>query len=306
MRTLIVGAGAVGGYFGAKLSLLGEDVTLVARGPHAEVMRTRGLVIRELKGTIETPPLRVVELEAAEGPFDLVLIAVKWPALDAVSAALPRLLAKDGVCAPLLNGLDSEDRVARHVGESRVIAAVAYMSSALKGPGEIHTSAETRAGFAAYRPGQEARVEPIAGMVERAGIRVRRGGDVRVMLWEKMVWNGPFNAICALTDRNAGEALDEAEETVREAMAEVIAVARAEGAALPDEIADHMIQLTRTDFHLTEPSMLQDIRAGRETEVEILQSAVVTRGRRAGVDTPILRTLASLVRTLSSKRRREG
>ncbi|HTN92169.1 MAG TPA: 2-dehydropantoate 2-reductase N-terminal domain-containing protein, partial [Sorangium sp.] len=111
MRILIVGAGAVGGYFGARLALAGEDVTFVARGAHGEAMRSRGLVLRTPAGELRTPPLRVVDLDAARGPFDLALIAVKWPSLAAVSARLPGLLAGGGLAAPLLNGLDSEDAV---------------------------------------------------------------------------------------------------------------------------------------------------------------------------------------------------
>ncbi|WP_437646648.1 ketopantoate reductase family protein [Sorangium sp. So ce362] len=301
MRILIVGAGAVGGYFGARLALAGEDVTFVARGAHAEAMRSRGLVIRTPSGELRTPPLRVTPLDGARGPFDLALIAVKWPSLPAVSAELPGLLAADGLAAPLLNGLDSEDAVAREVGESRVIAAIAYMSAGLSGPGEIDTLAPTRAGLAPYRPGQEARVEAIAALLERAGIPVRRGSSYRAMLWEKMVWNAPFNAICALTGQRAGAAVERMEDLARAAMLEVIAVARAEGAEISEATADAMIALTRAEFPLTEPSMLQDVRAGRATEVEILQGAVVERGRRAGVDTPVLRTLAALVRGLSPR-----
>ncbi|WP_437483805.1 2-dehydropantoate 2-reductase [Sorangium sp. So ce1014] len=301
MRILIVGAGAVGGYFGARLALAGEDVTFVARGAHAEAMRSRGLVVRTPSGELRTPPLRVTSLDGARGPFDLALIAVKWPSLPAVSAKLPGLLAADGLAAPLLNGLDSEDAVAREVGESRVIASIAYMSAGLSGPGEIDTLAPTRAGLAPYRPGQEARVEAIAALLERAGIPVRRGSSYRAMLWEKMVWNAPFNAICALTGQRAGAALERMEDLARAAMLEVIAVARAEGAEISEATADAMIALTRAEFPLTEPSMLQDVRAGRATEVEILQGAVVERGRRAGVDTPVLRTLAALVRGLSPR-----
>ncbi len=301
MRILIVGAGAVGGYFGARLALAGEDVTFVARGAHAEAMRSRGLVVRTPSGELRTPPLRVTPLDGARGPFDLALIAVKWPSLAAVSAKLPGLLAADGLAAPLLNGLDSEDAVAREVGESRVIASIAYMSAGLSGPGEIDTLAPTRAGLAPYRPGQEARVEAIAALLERAGIPVRRGSSYRAMLWEKMVWNAPFNAICALTGQRAGAALERMEDLARAAMLEVIAVARAEGAEISEATADAMIALTRAEFPLTEPSMLQDVRAGRATEVELLQGAVVERGRRAGVDTPVLRTLAALVRGLSPR-----
>ncbi|WP_437724038.1 ketopantoate reductase family protein [Sorangium sp. So ce861] len=299
MRILVVGAGAVGGYFGARLALAGQDVTFVARGAHAEAMRSRGLILRTPAGEVRTPPLRVAPLDGARGPFDLALIAVKWPSLADVSARLPGLLAADGLALPLLNGLESEDAVAREVGASRVLASIAYMSSGLSGPGEIETLAPTRAGLAPYRPGQEARVEATAALLERAGIPVRRGSDYRAMLWEKMVWNAPFNAICALTGQRAGVVVERMEDLLRAAMLEVIAVARSEGADISEATADAMISLTRAEFPLTEPSMLQDVRAGRATEVDILQGAVVDRGRRAGIDTPVLRTLATLVRGLS-------
>ncbi|KYF74972.1 2-dehydropantoate 2-reductase [Sorangium cellulosum] len=301
MRILIVGAGAVGGYFGARLTLAGEDVTFVARGAHAEAMRSRGLVLRTPAGEVRTPPLRVVDLDGARGPFGLVIVAVKWPSLADASARLPGLLADDGLVLPLLNGLDSEDAVAREVGDARVIASIAYMSAGLSGPGAIETLAPTRAGLAPYRPGQEPRVEAVAALLERAGIPVRRSSSHRAMLWEKMVWNAPFNAICALTDQRAGVVVERMEDLARRAMLEVIAVARAEGAEIPVETADAMIALTRAEFPLTEPSMLQDVRAGRTTEVDILQGAVVERGRRAGVDTPVLGTLAALVRGLAPR-----
>lgn len=301
MRILLVGAGAVGGYFGARLVLAGEDVTFVARGAHAEAMRSRGLILRTPAGEVRTPPLRVIDLDAAQGPFDLVLVAVKWPSLADVSARLPGLLAAEGLVLPLLNGLDSEDAVAQHVGASRVIASIAYMSAGLSGPGVIETLAPTRAGLAPYRAGQEPRVEAIAALLERAGIPARRSSSYRAMLWEKMVWNAPFNAICALTGQRAGVVAERMEDLVRAGMLEVIAVARAEGAEIPLETADAMLALTRAEFPLTEPSMLQDVRAGRATEVDILQGAVVERGRRVGVDTPVLRTLATLVRGLSPR-----
>ncbi len=203
-----------------------------------------------------------------------------------MSAKLPGLLAADGLAAPLLNGLDSEDVVARDVGAPRVIAAIAYMSSGVAGPGEIETLAPTRAGLAPYRPGQEARVEATAALLERAGIPVRRGADHRAMLWEKMVWNAPFNAICALTGQRAGVVAERMEDLTRTAMLEVISVARAEGAEISEATADAMLALTRSEFPLTEPSMLQDVRAGRATEVDILQGAVVERAGAGPGSTP--------------------
>src|SRR5688572_28547190 len=113
-----------------------------------------------------------------------------------------------------------------------------------------------------------------------------------------MIWNAPFNAICALTDKSAGQVLERAPELVREAMREVIAVARAEGVQVPDAMVEVMLQVSRVEYPQTEPSMLQDVRAHRVTEVDILQGAVAERGQALGVETPVLRTLAALIRGL--------
>jgi 2-dehydropantoate 2-reductase len=296
MRILVVGAGAVGGYLGARLAAAGEDVTFAARGEHARVLIERGLTLHGPNGREDIRLSQIGELTALEGPFDAVFIAVKWPSLESACDELQRLLAPHGVVLPFLNGLDSEDVVARYVGAQRTIAAVAYMSAGLTAPGELYVHGNTRVGLAPYRPGQEVIVDDIARRFERARVPVRRAQDARTMLWEKMVWNAPFNALCGLTDLRALAALDAMPELVKEAMLEVIHVARADGADLPDALADLMMLVTRSEFPDTEPSMLQDVRAGRATEVDILQAAVVARGKQHAVDTPVMRTLTALIR----------
>jgi 2-dehydropantoate 2-reductase len=299
MRILVVGAGAVGGYLGARLAEADEDVTFVARGEHAHVLAERGLLVRGRQGDERTRPLRVSSATSLKGPFDVVLVAVKWPNLDEACDELARLLAPHGVVLPFLNGLDSEEVVSRYVGAQRTLAAVAYMSSGLTAPGELYTHGNTRIGIAPYRPGQGEVVQELGRRFEKAGVPTRLAEDATTMLWEKMVWNAPFNAVCALTGKRAAAALAAAPSLIEEAMAEVLRVARAEGAHLPDAFIPVMLHLTRTEYPDTEPSMLQDVRAGRPTEVDILQGAVVERGARAGIDTPVLRTLAALVRALA-------
>ncbi len=296
MRVLVIGAGGVGGFFSARLSRAKADLTVVARGEHGRVLRERGLTL-ETSPQVETFHLPSVSLspEDLSAGFDVVFLAVKWAALEEACAELQRVLSPHGVVIPLLNGLDSEDLVARFVGAQRTLAGVAYMSSGLLGPGRIYAHGNTRAGLAAYRPGQEEDLVRVRGLLEQAGIPVRLYDDYRVMLWEKMLWNAPFNAACALTGQRAGAVLERCEEPVRAAMAEVIAVAAAEGVTLDPASIDDMLELTRRAFPLTEPSMLQDLRAGRATEVEILQRAVVRRARAHGVPVPVLDTLACLI-----------
>lgn len=290
----------MGGYFAARLSASGADVTVAARGEHGRQLREVGITL-EGTGTTETIALPKVGLtEDLPGGFDAVFLAVKWAGLEAACDELQRLLAPHGVVVPLLNGLDSEEVVARYVGAQRTLAAVAYMSSGILAPGRIYAHGNTRAALASFRPGQETELEQVACALEKAGIPVRRHHDYRSMLWEKMVWNAPFNAICALSDKPAGSALSLCEELVRAAMREVIAVGKADGAMLADVMVELMLQLTRMEYPLTEPSMLQDLRNGRSTEVEILQGAVIERADKLNVEVPVMRTLASLIRARSA------
>ncbi|HEY6876706.1 MAG TPA: ketopantoate reductase family protein [Polyangiales bacterium] len=296
MRTLVIGAGGVGGFIAAQLEQTGTDVTLAARGDHGRAIREHGLCIvyEARKQRVRFRKLSA-DIERDRARYELILLAVKWPALEAVCDALPNLIAPNGVVLPLLNGLTSEDVVMKYVGAQRTIAGVVYMSAGLREPGCIYVNGAVRVGLAEYRPGQAEDIARIAALLQRAGIPCQQHDDYRSMLWQKMIWNAPFNGLCALAQRNAGECLARMEPLVRRAMQEVIAVAAAEGVQLSAQRIDEMLAITRDEFPLTEPSMMQDMRNGRPTEVDILQAEVVRRGQRLGVDTPVLGTLAALL-----------
>lgn len=300
MRWLVIGAGGVGGTLGAKLLAGGHDVTFVARGEHQKAMSAKGLLICSPQGDEQVHSLTVRRAEELTGQFDVVLLAVKWSSLHEACDELPRVLAPDGVVLPLQNGLLSEQVVATYVGAQRTLAAVAYMSAGLLSPGKIYVHGNTRLGLAPFRDGQDAWIGKLQTLFNASGLPVRVHADYRAMLWEKMVWNAPFNAICALTGKPAGAVLESQPQLVRDAMREVVAVARADGVLIADVIVDAMMQVTRFEYPKTEPSMLQDVRAGRSTEVEILQGAVVERASALSVDVPVMRTLAALVRCLTA------
>jgi len=300
MRTLVIGAGGVGGYLGARLAQAGEHVVIAARGAHGRELSERGLRLETSTGSEHIVLPRVVSsADELHEQFDLVLVSVKWSGLEQALDPLPNLLAPYGVVVPLLNGLTSEDVVARYVGAQRTLAGVAYMSAGIVEPGAIYANGNTRIGLSAYRPGQDEDLARVAALLSRAGVPVQQHPEYAAMLWQKMVWNAPFNAICALARRSAGSCVELMEPLIKRAMLEVVAVARAEGVAIPDQLADVMLRVTREEFALTEPSMLQDVRAGRTTEVDILQGEVVLRAAKLGVDVPVLSTLADLVRALS-------
>jgi len=238
----------------------------------------------------------VEDVNALNERFGLILIGVKALELEQACDPLPNLLEPLGVVVPLLNGLTSEDVVARYVGAQRTLAAVAYMSAGILEAGHIYVHGKVRVGLAPYRPGQDEDIARVAEMLERSGVGVQRSEDYRAMLWQKMVWNAPLNAICALTQKPAGVAIERLEPIVARAMREVIAVARADGVELSDRLVDNMLRMSLQDFPRTEPSMLQDVRRGRATEVDVLQGEVVARAAQLGVDVPVLSTLEALMR----------
>ncbi len=304
MRVLIAGSGAVGGYFGVKLALAGHDVTFLARGEHGRAIRDDGLHVETPDGVLVGRGRVVERLEdVAPGTSEVALVAVKTPALDALGPGVARALVADGAAVPLQNGLDSEDVLAAHVGEGRTIGGIARMGSAVVGPGRVRLVGGGTIVLAPYRGGDLARVEALAKTLSDAGIDTEAKPDLGKVLWGKLLWNGPFNGICALTRLVPGEVLKEPslEALVRGAMHEILAVARADGAPLPEALVDAMIDGSRTVWATTEPSMLQDVLAAREHEVESLQAAVVSRGRKHAVPTPIHDALTALLRGLQPR-----
>lgn len=298
MKILVVGAGAVGGYFGAMLLRAGHDVTFVARGQHGKVIRERGLVVETPDGEVTVSPPTLEDVREASGMgADVCIIAVKAPSLASVAAGAGAALADGGFAIPLLNGLDSEAELAAVIGPERVIGGIAQIGSRIAEPGRIQVDAPARIVLSPFVEGQMAAVERIAAAFAGAGFDCDVKPNLAKVLWVKLLWNAPFNAICALTDKTAGEvlAVPELAALVRDAMLELARVAAMDGVVIDERLIDATLDATRTKFSASVPSMLQDLRHGRPTEAHAIQGAVVRHGERHGVPTPIHRTLLALV-----------
>ncbi|HJZ85512.1 MAG TPA: 2-dehydropantoate 2-reductase [Polyangia bacterium] len=305
MRVLIAGAGAVGGYFGGLLLRAGRDVTLLARGAHAAALRAHGLRVRSYReGTFSVRPPVVTSLaEAAESPrapFDLIIVAVKAPDLDALArdlAALgPRLLGERGVVMPLLNGVESEEVLAAALGPSRVVGAVAHVGAELTAPGQLdHT---TRGEILVSQlPGQPSgRAREVAAFLQQSQVPGDYHENLAFISWRKLVWNSAFNAVTALTDTTMGAAArhPRLRALLSAAMRETIAVATAEGVTLPDGMVETMLALGE-QYGDARTSMHQDVLSGRTTEHDALNGVVGRRGRKHGITTPVNDTLTALL-----------
>jgi 2-dehydropantoate 2-reductase len=301
MRFAIFGSGAVGGYFGAKLAQSGQRVTFIARGAHLRAIRERGLLIWSPLGDL------LVNAEATDrpedaGPVDVVVVAVKGYDNDSAFARLAPLVGPDTVVLSLQNGVESADQLAERVGRDRVIAGPAYIATGLRAPGLIvQTGTHRRIVFGeVFGPSSAVseRVARIAGVLAAADIQAEAVPDARVPLWEKLIFLAPLSGLCAAMRRQTGAVWNDpfAREVFLTAAREVEAVARAEGVPVPADAFDKLVAYMEALPPAMTPSLLIDLKAGKRLELEALQGAVVRRGRRNGVPTPVLDALYAVLK----------
>jgi 2-dehydropantoate 2-reductase len=301
MRFAIVGSGAVGGYYGAKLWQAGHDVTFVARGRHLEAIRRTGLQIKSPLGDFVARGGAVEDTSAA-GPVDCVVLATKAYDNDTALPKLVPLAGAGGTVLTLQNGVDSIDECAATVGRGAVIGGSAYIAAAVEAPGLIvQTGTHTRLVFGEVfdtGSGVSPRVAAIRDALAATGVEVEAVADARIPLWEKFIYLAPFAAFTGAARLPIGGIwkFPHVREMFYDACREVERVARAEGVTVP---ADRITRIERYMAALppsTRSSLLIDLQQGKRIEVEALQGAVVRRGRKAGVPTPIVAALYAVLK----------
>jgi 2-dehydropantoate 2-reductase len=302
MRFAIVGSGAVGGYFGAKLARNGQNVTFIARGAHLAAIRQHGLRIQsaQLGDFVVHAPAH--DDPAQIGAVDVVLFTVKaYDNRDALKL-LPPLMGPDSVVLTLQNGVDSVDDVAGAVGESRVLGGTTYVATAMESPGLIVQTGVHRSIIFGEVFGDRsqisARVQRIADVMGPADIQATPVADGRVPIWDKFVYLAPFSGFTGAARLPIGGLWGDAhvQEMFYAAAREIAAVAAAEGVTIS---ADRFVRLKEYMDSVpptVRSSLLIDLEMGKRIEVEALQGAAVRRAAKHGVPTPIIATLYALLR----------
>jgi 2-dehydropantoate 2-reductase len=302
MRTLIVGAGAVGGYYGAKLARAGHDVVFTARGRNLEAIRDRGLRLETSEDPIVVSPVRALETPRGEAAFELVLVCVKAQDTQAALTDLRGAVGASTLILSLQNGVESEELIERSLGIEPMVRGLAYVGVELVAPGTVrHSSGGTVViGEPDDRPSP--RLRGLEELLRRASIEVVVPESIARAKWQKLAWNASFNIICALTGVTIGAALADSKSRrlVETTMREVAAVAAAQGIEFdPDHIAKMLQYAERIGF--VRPSTLQDREKRKPLEHKALTGAVVRFGERFGVPTPVNQTLDGLARLVSSE-----
>ena len=294
MRIAIIGAGGVGGYFGARLATAGEDVTFIARGAHLEAMRERGLRILSPLGDCTVRPVNAESDSALVGAVDLVIVAVKlWSTEEAMRAAEP-LLGPASALLSFQNGVEAVEIASRRCGRERVLGGVAHIAAVIEEPGVIRTTGTlARLTFGELDGRASARTETLLAACTRAGITAAISPDIERAIWEKFIFIAGLSGMNALTRMPTGAIRSDpaTRAMLRDVMAEVAAVARARGVAVAPDIADAQMRFIDTLAPEMTSSMLGDLTRGRRLEVEWLSGAVVRLGAEAGVPTPLNRAV---------------
>jgi 2-dehydropantoate 2-reductase len=304
MRFAVIGAGAVGGFYGALLARAGHDVSFVARGVHREAMQAQGLRILSAPDSVGEFAVRCpVESEPAKiGPVDLVILAVKTYSNAETLPTLSPLFGADTSILTLQNGVDSADELAAAFGEARVIGGATYIATAIEGPGVIrHTGTHRRIVFGEYFGGHEGlspRVSALAKVFEAADIQTEAVTDIRTRVWEKFIYLAPMAAFTAAARTPIGPIWDDPfiQGMFLSAVDEVERVARASGVPIEPGVRNRITAYTAGVPKTMRSSLLIDLSQGRKIEVEALQGSVVRRGHAAGVDTPIMAALYAVLK----------
>jgi len=306
MKFAILGSGAVGGYYGAKLARAGHDVTFIARGAHLEAIRQRGLEIKSPVLGDFTVRARAEQDTSRVGAVDLVLFAVK--AYDNASALplLAPMLGPDTAVLTVQNGVDSPTDVASAAGEARTLGGTTYIATALDAPGVIvQTGDHRRIVFGeafGTLPRTTDRVRAIHDAFAGADIQSFPVEDGRVPIWEKFVFLAALAGFTGAARLPIGPVWGDPFTRAQflAASREIEALARAEGVPVAADVVDRIVPYVDRIPGTMRSSLLIDLQAGKPIEVEALQGAAVRRAAKLGVPVPILSTLYSVLKLHAS------
>ena len=315
MKICVYGAGAIGGYFGARLARCGHDVTLIARGPHLEAMRKNGLRLISADDDFTVHPMCTDE-PAEAGPQDYVIVTLKAHSVPAVAERMKPLLGPDTAVVPAVNGVpwwyfhklegpwegtrvetvDPGGAQWTHIGPERVIGCVVYPAAEVVEPGVVRHIALDRVPLGGLDGTRSERAQALSKALIEAGVKAPVRPRIRDDVWIKLWGNCAFNPVSVLTGGTLGEiAHDPATRAVASAMMiEARAIGEKLGARFPIDVERRIDGAAEVGDHKT--STLQDFERGRPMEIDALVAAVAELGRLVDIPTPTIDMIYALVR----------
>ena len=304
MKVLIVGSGAMGCLYGAAFHRAGCAVTLVdVSQAHVDAINAQGLELDTRAGIERLPiPARLPQDVAEEA--DLVVVFTKTfhtqAALEGVAAAI----GPNTQLLSLQNGLGNDRRLAQFAAQERVLIGASMMPSDLVGPGRVRSHGDGYSKlFPAFPGGDADFAQMVADLLTQGGLAASCDPGIHEVIWSKVIFNAAMNPMCALNLRTPGflGAHEESKAIIRAVVEEGVAAAQAHGFAVDARPIHDLTHVSMTDHADHEASMLQDIKAGRRTEVDAINGAIVEAAAAAGVTTPVTATLWRLVKLAEAR-----
>jgi 2-dehydropantoate 2-reductase len=307
MRIAVMGTGAVGGYFGAKLAAAGQDVVFIVRQRNLPSLRRNGLRVESPTGDLNVRNGFFTDSPADAGMVDLVLFCVKSYDTAEAAAALAPMMSKRTAILSLQNGIDNADKIAGLWGSERTLAGVVYLGAQMSDPGVIQHSSGGKIVLGPISGQASDTAQLVEQMISRAAIPCEISAAIEQVQWAKLLWNAPFCAISCLTRSTVREIVESESlaKLTRDCMMEVQAAARTRGIDLKTELFDQTLAFSR-GLGEFKPSMLQDLEAGKPLEYDALNGIVMRLLEQAGEQAPINRVFHGTLNFLDKKLREEA
>lgn len=293
MKIAAMGAGGVGGYFGARLQQAGHDVAFFARGKHLAALEDKGLTLKSPLGAAQ---LRVKAFAdpAQAGPVDVVLFAVKLWDTESAAERLRPIVAQHTVVIPFQNGIESIDRLGKIFAREQVLGGSAYIATRIAAPGVIeHIGTMAGLEFGALMPSQRAPAQAFLDACQDAGINAKLSDDIVRVIWQKFIFLVGVSSATAIARAPLGvvRADPDLRWLFEQAMRETFRLAKARGVAVPEDYVDSRLAFAETLPAEMRASMAHDLEAGGKLEAPWLCGAVARMAREAGFDAPVNRSV---------------
>lgn len=299
MKIAIMGSGGVGGYFGAKMALAGNDVTFIARGAHLDALRRNGLRVKTDDGDMIVNPVKATDDPATIGPVDVVLFSTKLYDTTEAAEQLKPVMGPGTFVVTVQNGISGADMIGAVLGRENVLAGSTYIVSHLEEPGVIrHMGKYQRIVFGEIDGRMSNRGRSFETLCQDSGIDVELSDKVQTTMWEKFIPLTVMSGMTSVTRSPIGPILADPAlaAMVDAAVSEAVNVARAKGIALPEGIAERVQKTVRLAPYDTKASMLVDLERGKKMELPWLSATIASMGEELGVPTPTHKFIATVLK----------
>lgn len=308
MKILIYGTGGVGGYFGARLAQVGNDVTFIARGKHLEAIQNNGLYLKSIEGDYHVHPAQATDNISSLTPdFDLIILGVKSWQVEEASHAIKCLLKEHTLIVPLQNGVDNADKIGSIIDSKYVLIGFCKFYAKIESFGVInHFGYPPELLIGELDNQKSKRILDLKEKLDTAAFKTTIPPDIQSDLWKKFLFICSVSGLGALTNMPIGAMYEDIEirDALKKELEEMVAVALAKGISLPENMVQKTLNFIGSQAYESTASTQRDILEGRPSELENFNGYIVNEGKKLGIETPVNQFVYSSLLPLEEQARK--